>query len=279
MKQRLSLALSAAAFVLALLGVTPLGQAAGSAASDAIAVVAGQAKVPLQAIGIVKRGPRGPRGPRGLRGPRGFGGPAGAKGDTGAAGAPGAKGDAGAAGAKGDKGAAGLKGDPGAGFTWRGAYADRVVYNAGDVVFFQGAAWITTEGIGSGDIAPPDSPWQPLAAKGDPGSPGSALAYGWVDSYCSCSAANSHIWKVEHPATGHYIVCTDLLESSVAHVPNPIATIQASANSNVTIATSSFSRGTCGGAPPTATYGANVYLTAVAASATPVDGSFYILFE
>jgi NADPH:quinone reductase-like Zn-dependent oxidoreductase len=78
MTQRLSLAFSAAAFVLALLGVTPLGQAAGSAASDAVAVVAGQAKGPLQAVGIIKRGPRG------LRGPRGFKGLAGAKGATGA---------------------------------------------------------------------------------------------------------------------------------------------------------------------------------------------------
>ena len=63
MKQRLSLAFSAAAFVLAVLGITPLGQAAGNAASDAFAVVAGQAKGSLQAIGIVKRGPAWAAGP------------------------------------------------------------------------------------------------------------------------------------------------------------------------------------------------------------------------
>jgi hypothetical protein len=53
---------------------------------------------------------------------------------------------------------------------WRGPYEDRVVYNAGDVVSAQGSTWITNEGIGSGDIAPPDDPWQLLAAKGDAGT-------------------------------------------------------------------------------------------------------------
>ncbi len=49
-------------------------------------------------------------------------------------------------------------------------YQDRVVYNPGDVVSAGGSTWITNEGIGSGDIAPPDDPWQLLAAKGDAGA-------------------------------------------------------------------------------------------------------------
>jgi hypothetical protein len=116
------------------------------------------------------------QGPKGDTGAAGAAGAAGAKGATGAAGAAGpagAKGDTGAAGAaggKGDAGPAGDKGDPGSGFTWRGPYQDRVVYNPGDVVSAGGSTWITNEGIGSGDIAPPDDPWQLLAAKGDAGA-------------------------------------------------------------------------------------------------------------
>jgi hypothetical protein len=72
--QRLAVALSAAALVVALLGTTPLG----NAAEKTVKHVVRAAKPAKQA-----RGRRGPRGPRGLRG---FQGPPGAKGETGPAG-------------------------------------------------------------------------------------------------------------------------------------------------------------------------------------------------
>jgi hypothetical protein len=72
--QRLAVALAAAALVVALLGATPLG----NAAQNTVTKVVRAGKSSKQA-----RGPRGPRGPRGRRG---FQGPPGIKGDTGPAG-------------------------------------------------------------------------------------------------------------------------------------------------------------------------------------------------
>jgi hypothetical protein len=69
--QRLAVALAAAALVVALLGATPLGNAAQNTVTKVMRV----GKSSKQA-----RGPRGPRGPRGLRG---FQGPPGVKGDKG----------------------------------------------------------------------------------------------------------------------------------------------------------------------------------------------------
>jgi hypothetical protein len=73
--QRLAVALSAAALVVALLGTTPLGGAAEKTVKKVVR--AGKAE---QSSG---RGPRGRRGPRGPRGPRGFQGPPGEKGEPG----------------------------------------------------------------------------------------------------------------------------------------------------------------------------------------------------
>jgi hypothetical protein len=69
---RLAVALSAAALVIALLGATPLGNAAENTVKHVVR--AGKAE---------KSGARGPRGPRGPRGFRGFQGPPGEKGDPG----------------------------------------------------------------------------------------------------------------------------------------------------------------------------------------------------
>jgi hypothetical protein len=89
---KLSFAISTTALVVAVLGVTPLGAAAGKAAH----VVA---KSSLGAIGSTSANVRrGPRGPRGRRGPRGFRGPRGMQGVQGAQGPKGDKGD------RGDKG-------------------------------------------------------------------------------------------------------------------------------------------------------------------------------
>src|SRR3954453_23376162 len=115
MKERLSLAFSAAALAVAVLGVTPLGHAAG----DALATAASQAKGPLQAMGMVSQARRGPRGPRGRRGPRGFRGPTGlsgargVKGDKGDRGVKGTTGDQGPPGIQGNQGIQGVQGNPG----------------------------------------------------------------------------------------------------------------------------------------------------------------------
>jgi len=69
---RLAVVLAAAALVVALLGATPLGNAAQSTVTKVVGKSSKQA--------------RGPRGPRGYRGLRGFQGPPGVKGDTGPAG-------------------------------------------------------------------------------------------------------------------------------------------------------------------------------------------------
>lgn len=71
---RLAVVLAAAALVVALLGATPLGNAAESTVTKVVRV------------GKSSQAARGPRGPRGYRGPRGFLGPPGIKGDTGPAG-------------------------------------------------------------------------------------------------------------------------------------------------------------------------------------------------
>ena len=72
--QRLAVVLAAAALVVALLGATPLGNAAQKTVTKVVR--AGKSSKSA-------RGPRGPRGPRGLRG---FQGPPGVKGDKGEAG-------------------------------------------------------------------------------------------------------------------------------------------------------------------------------------------------
>ena len=83
MGNRLAIAISSAALVVAVLGVSPLGGAAIRAGTQATGL-----------SGKNTTGPRGPRGPRGRRGPRGGPGrpgqrgPTGAKGATGAAGVP-----------------------------------------------------------------------------------------------------------------------------------------------------------------------------------------------
>jgi hypothetical protein len=73
--QRLAVVLSAAALLIALLGTTPLGNAAEKTVKSVVRVG--------KADKSSARGPRGRRGPRGPRGLRGFQGPPGAKGDPG----------------------------------------------------------------------------------------------------------------------------------------------------------------------------------------------------
>ena len=115
---------------------------------------------------------QGQPGKDGKDGLPGTNGQPGTNGTNGAPGRDGAQGPAGKDGANGTNGLPGPQGLPGSGFTWRGAYQDRTLYQAGDVVSFNGSAWITNEPIGSGDISPPDDPWQLLAAAGQNGANG-----------------------------------------------------------------------------------------------------------
>jgi len=83
MGNRLAIAISSAALVVAVLGISPLGGAAIRAGTHAAGL-----------SGKNTTGPRGPRGPRGRRGPRGGPGRPGARGPTGAKGATGVAGAA-----------------------------------------------------------------------------------------------------------------------------------------------------------------------------------------
>lgn len=96
--------MSSAALIVALLGTTPLGQAASDVADGSLELMGIQAKKPPL------RGPRGPRGPRGYRGVRGLRGLPGVQGPQGLQGLQGPQGLQGASGAD---GAQGPKGDPG----------------------------------------------------------------------------------------------------------------------------------------------------------------------
>jgi hypothetical protein len=91
MRQRLPIALSSAALVVALLGATSLGEAARNGAASGY-TKAKQVTGLSSAKSSARRGPRGPRGRRGLRGirgPRGFQGPPGDTGEKGDKGDPG----------------------------------------------------------------------------------------------------------------------------------------------------------------------------------------------
>ena len=100
---KLAFAFSVTALVVAVLGTTALGSAAGNAVQAAVSS-------PLKVAGLKsstatpRRGPRGPRGPRGFRGLRGL------QGVQGLQGAKGDKGDKGDTGAAGTPGAAGVLG-------------------------------------------------------------------------------------------------------------------------------------------------------------------------
>jgi Collagen triple helix repeat (20 copies) len=98
LRAKLPIALSAAALVIALLGATPLGDAASRVGNRSLELVGIQAKKPPL------RGPRGPKGAKGDRGPRGLAGSPGPQGAQGAQGLQGAPGPPGAQGAQGDKG-------------------------------------------------------------------------------------------------------------------------------------------------------------------------------
>jgi hypothetical protein len=132
--KKLPILLSASAFVIALLGITPFGEAAGRYVVHGV----------KSAAGLTSSGAKGPRGPRGPRGRRGVRGPKGAKGD------PGAKGDQGLPGATGPQGPQGLQGPTGTvdttNFYTKAASDSRFVHGTG-TVYRSGGATSSTVGV------------------------------------------------------------------------------------------------------------------------------------
>jgi hypothetical protein len=137
-------------------------------------------------------GPAGPQGPAGTLGVSGIAGATGAvglQGPQGQAGNPGAmgpigpvgsQGPVGATGATGTTGAAGPAGAAGAaGLVYQGSYSSTTNYALGDVVFWQGASYISLIAVNHGNT-PSLSPqqWGVLAAQGPAGSAGAAGAVG-----------------------------------------------------------------------------------------------------
>ena len=138
LKAKLPTALSAAALVVALLGTTPLGEAAGDIGDRSLELVGIQAKKP-PARG--PRGPKGPKGDRGLRGLIGLPGPQGLQGPPGQQGTPG---NPGAPGVQGDKG------EPGtfSGTFRRGQFSIEFTTNG---IFLRGPGgtiFVTRDGVG-----------------------------------------------------------------------------------------------------------------------------------
>lgn len=111
------------------------------------------------------QGPAGQNGAPGERGPQGEQGPSGKDGVDGQNGQPGPQGERGS---QGERGPAGEAGVDGLGFTWRGAFDEQVQYTAGDVVGFQGSAYIATQPAAYPDV-PPGAPWE-VVARGGAGS-------------------------------------------------------------------------------------------------------------
>jgi len=109
-------------------------------------------------------GAAGSAGATGLRGNPGPDGPQGLPGATGATGAIGATGPIGATGGQGPAGPTGPA------LRFRGEWED-TEYEIGDVVKWEGSAWINPDGRGRTN-EPPGSPWQLMVQKGDPGAQG-----------------------------------------------------------------------------------------------------------
>lgn len=134
---RLSLALSSMAFTLALLGVTPLGSAAGSAVDVARSSVSQSPSAKQTTI----RGPRGPRGRPGARGPRGV---PGAQGATGPQGPQGPSGPQGSAGPQGERGPEGERGPAGTAIAARIRAAREVTTSPAQ---FESTPWPLTDNL------------------------------------------------------------------------------------------------------------------------------------
>lgn len=213
MKNRLPIVLSTTALVVAVLGVTPLGEAAvkianvvpramfanNSAKVDGLSASRTPKAGQLIALGkngqfpgsVIPRtiavevehegpqGPAGPQGPQGRQGLQGPAGPAGPRGEAGPSGSDGAAGGQGPMGPQGPQGAGapgpqGAQGAPGAPGA-RGEQGDR------------GPAGPA----GAAGAAGSPGPAGAQGPKGDAGAPGSALAYAHINADGSLDAAKS----------------------------------------------------------------------------------------
>jgi hypothetical protein len=115
-------------------------------------------------------GPAGPTGPTGLTGATGPQGPAGPTGAIGSTGPQGATGTTGATGPQGPQGSTGPQGPP---VSFRGTWSNSTTYSTGDVVFFNGSAYIAIVGSNLNhqpDVSP--TQWSLLAQQGSAGSTG-----------------------------------------------------------------------------------------------------------
>jgi Collagen triple helix repeat (20 copies)/IPT/TIG domain len=123
------------------------------------------------------QGPAGPQGAQGGQGPQGVMGPSGATGAPGATGPTGANGATGAAGPQGpqglpgDTGPQGVKGDAGMGFQFRGAWTPGASARAGDVMAYNGSAYVAVNAT-STMTPPPNADWTLFVAEGAPGEAG-----------------------------------------------------------------------------------------------------------
>jgi Collagen triple helix repeat (20 copies) len=106
-------------------------------------------------------GPPGPTGPQGLQGPQGI---------------QGAQGPTGATGPQGPTGATGPQGPP---VTFQGTWSTSGTYNTGDVVFYNGSAYISLASSNTNN-QPNSSPtqWALLAQQGTTGATGATGAQG-----------------------------------------------------------------------------------------------------
>ncbi|MBS1799037.1 MAG: collagen-like protein [Acidobacteria bacterium] len=187
------------------------GWVAAPSSNNGLALTAGTASVqfdskendltghaPLLDVVLVSQGPVGPKGdpgaigpqgppgaggaigPAGIQGAAGPMGPQGPKGDAGVQGLQGLQGPVGAAGPAGVQGVAGATGPAGSpGLIYQGAYASTTNYALGDVVFWQGASYVSLGAVNHGNT-PSASPsqWGVLTAQGPQGLQGPVGATG-----------------------------------------------------------------------------------------------------
>jgi hypothetical protein len=210
---RISIALSAAAFVVALLGATSLGSAAGTVTRS---VVAGPSLAD-------KAKQRGPRGPRGLAGRPGVRGP---KGEPGVAGPQGERGSAGERGAEGKQGPQGERGPVGTSIATRVRSTRAIASGAGVGVLWpmSGSSWTQHVGetdllVGQAEVRYPAScdqsgdyaPYAYLNVIVD----GEYIGSGYVGWYPGAGAATRQVGVSFYPA-GALLAPDDVVDHSMA---------------------------------------------------------------
>ena len=173
MKQKLPIALSAAALAVAILGATAFGEA-GSIKIGALPDKTAANVLGTKASPAVKRGPRGPRGRRGAPGPRGPQGP---------------QGPQGAQGPQGPAGSPGSPGAPGAPGSAKG-YAHINAVGTVDAPKTKGVSVVTVPGAGAYCLNAPGAVNATVTPGFDGTAIGAAITIGDVSGICGAGAAN-----------------------------------------------------------------------------------------